>query len=171
VSHLIFVGLMGSGKTAVGKRCAEVLGRPFVDTDELVESGSGQTVAELFATVGEVGFRAVERQAVADACASPTPIVISCGGGAVLDPDNRRHLQSSGRVVWLRAPAAVLAERIGSTSARPLLANGNPEVTLERLATLRAGTYSAIAEATIDTDSLAVEEVVDRVLAEFASEE
>jgi shikimate kinase len=169
--HLIFVGLMGSGKTTVGKRCAEVLGRPFVDTDELVEAGSGQTVAALFATVGEAGFRAVERQAVADACASPTPVVISCGGGAVLDPDNRRHLQASGRVVWLRAPAAVLAERIGSTSARPLLANGNPEVTLERLSTLRAGTYAAIAEATIDTDSLAVEEVVDRVLRELVSQE
>ena len=161
---------MGSGKTTVGKRCAQALGRSFVDTDEIVEASSGQTVAELFATVGEIGFRAVERQAVADACASPTPIVISCGGGAVLDADNRRHLQSSGRVVWLRAPAAVLAERIGSTSARPLLANGNPEVTLERLSTLRAGTYAAVAEITVDTDSLAVDEVVDRVLAEFASE-
>jgi len=165
--HLIFVGLMGSGKTTVGKRCAEVLDRPFVDTDELVEAGSGQTVAELFATVGEIGFRAVERQAVADACAAPTPVVISCGGGAVLDPDNRRRLQASGCVVWLRAPAGVLAERIGSTSARPLLANGNPEVTLERLSTLRAGTYAAIAEATIDTDSLVVDEVVERVLAEY----
>jgi shikimate kinase len=164
----VFVGLMGSGKTTVGKRCAEALDRPFVDIDELVEASSGQSVAELFASVGEAGFRAVERQAVADACASPTPIVISCGGGAVLDPDNRRHLQSSGCVVWLRAPAAVLADRIGSTSARPLLANGNPEVTLERLATLRAGTYSAVAEATIDTGELGVDEVVDRVLREFA---
>ncbi len=165
--HLIFVGLMGSGKTTVGKRCAEVLDRPFVDTDELVEASSGQTVAELFATVGEIGFRAVERQAVADACAAPTPVVISCGGGAVLDPDNRRRLQASGCVVWLRAPAGVLAERIGSTSARPLLANGNPEVTLERLSTLRAGTYAAIAGATVDTDSLGVDEVVERVLAEY----
>ena len=68
----------------------------FVDTDELVEASSGQTVAELFATVGEVGFRAVERQAVADACASPTPVVIACGGGAVLDADNRRRLQAIG---------------------------------------------------------------------------
>ena len=166
--HLIFVGLMGSGKTTVGKRCAEALGRPFVDTDELVEASAGQTVAELFATVGEIGFRAVERQAVADACASPIPIVISCGGGAVLDADNRRHLQSSGHVVWLHAAAPVLAERIGSTSARPLLANGNPEVTLERLSTLRAGTYSAVAEVTIDTGDLAVDEVVERVLHEFA---
>jgi shikimate kinase len=160
---------MGSGKTTVGQACAQALDRPFVDTDELVEASSGQTVAELFATVGEIGFRAVERQAVADACASPSPIVIACGGGAVLDADNRRHLQGSGCVVWLRAPAAVLAERIGSTSARPLLANGNPEVTLERLATLRAGTYAAVAEITVDSDSLTVDEVVARVLAEYAN--
>jgi shikimate kinase len=166
--HLVFVGLMGSGKTTVGKRCAEELGRPFVDTDDLVEASAGQTVAELFATVGEVGFRAVERQAVSDACASPVPVVIACGGGAVLDPDNRRHLQGSGCVVWLQAPAASLADRIGSTSARPLLANGNPEVTLERLATLRAGTYAAVAEAVVDTDGRSVEEVVARALEAYA---
>ncbi len=166
--HLVFVGLMGSGKTTVGKRCAEALDRAFIDTDQLVEAGSAQTVAELFGAVGEDGFRTVERQAVADACASPVPIVISCGGGAVLDSDNRRHLQSSGCVVWLHAPARVLAERIGSTSARPLLANGNPEITLERLSTLRAGTYAAVAEMTIDTNELGVDEVVRRVLDEFA---
>jgi shikimate kinase len=158
---------MGAGKTTIGQRCAEALDRPFVDTDDLVEASCGQTVAELFATVGEVGFRAVERQAVADACASPTPVVISCGGGAVLDADNRRHLQSKGYVVWLHAPPTVLAERIGSTSTRPLLANGNPEVTLERLSALRESTYSAVAALSVDTANGPVSDLADRVLAAY----
>ncbi|MBV8951679.1 MAG: shikimate kinase, partial [Actinobacteria bacterium] len=87
---------MGAGKSTVGRRCAAQLGRPFVDTDDLVETLAGMPVKDVFATQGEDAFRALERQAVADACASPVPAVIACGGGAVLDPTNRRRMQHAG---------------------------------------------------------------------------
>src|SRR5690348_1612699 len=102
-SHVVLVGLMGAGKTTVGHRCAALLGRDFVDTDELIVSTAGVPFDELWAAEGEAGFRARERVAVIDAASSPTPLVIACGGGAVLDADNRRVLRASGFVVWLDA--------------------------------------------------------------------
>ena len=121
MSHLVLVGLMGAGKTTVGERCAQLLGRPFVDTDALVESLTGSTVAEIFECFGEARFRAEEHRAVEDACASPEPLVISCGGGAVMDPENRARLRANGFVVWLAASPEVLAARVGSGDGRPLL--------------------------------------------------
>ena len=122
--HLVLVGMMGAGKTTVGRRCATRLGRGFVDTDDLVESTTGMRVAEIFETQGEPAFRELERVAVADACASPEPLVIACGGGAVLDPDSRRALRDAGLVVWLRAAPEVLSGRVGQDggATRPLLA-------------------------------------------------
>ena len=90
--HLVLVGLMGAGKTTVGRRCAKRLERPFVDTDELVVAAAGVPFAELWSAEEEAGFRVRERAAVADAAASPEPLVIACGGGAVLDSENRRAL-------------------------------------------------------------------------------
>jgi shikimate kinase len=177
--HLVLVGLMGAGKTTVGERCARRLGRPFVDTDDLVESVSGATVAQLFATEGEAGFRARERTAVADACASPVATVIGCGGGAVLDPKNRRALRACGFVVWLRAAPEVLAERVaGDAPDRPLLSPGSPPqaparapagpagvaTTLERLAGTRAAAYEAVADTEIETGGRTVDDVTDAVL-------
>ncbi|MGQ0804044.1 MAG: shikimate kinase [Actinomycetota bacterium] len=169
--HLVLVGLMGVGKTTVGYQCAKRMGRPFVDTDDLVQTAAGMTVAELFTMSGEGRFRAMEREAVADACASPVPAVIACGGGAVLHTDNRRQVKRSGFVVWLQAPPEVLADRVGSGMARaerPLLDDG-PVTTLERLAAVRAGAYEAVADAVVDTDGRSVAEVVDAVLEEYAS--
>src|SRR5437588_12841943 len=94
--HLILIGLMGVGESTGGDECARLLGRPFVDTDDLVEALAAMTVQEVFATQGEAAFRKIESRAVADACASPVPAVIACGGGAVLDPFNRRRLQHAG---------------------------------------------------------------------------
>ncbi|MCZ7526101.1 MAG: shikimate kinase [Acidimicrobiia bacterium] len=166
--HLVLVGMMGSGKSSVGRRCAERLGRPLVDTDELVEATAGATVAELFGSVGEAGFRDLERAAVADVARSPEPLVVSCGGGAVLDPVNRRRLRDAGFVVWLHAPPEVLAGRVGGGSARPLLAGGEPPLaTLERLAALRAAAYAATAHTRVETADRTVDEVTDAVLEVF----
>src|SRR4051794_41193739 len=88
--HLVLIGLMGAGKTTVGRRCAEALGRSFVDTDDLVSTQAGASVPEVFVAEGEAGFRARERAAIADAVASPEPLVIACGGGAVVDGADRR---------------------------------------------------------------------------------
>ena len=167
--HLVLVGLMGAGKTSVGARCAAELGRPFVDTDELVEATAGRTVSEIFAAEGEGGFRARERTAVADACASPEPLVIACGGGAVLDAENRTTMRDHGVVVWLRASPERLAERVGTGDGRPLLDGATPAQALERLAVLRAAAYDAAAHVAIDTDGLGVDDVASRVMEELAS--
>jgi len=167
--HLVLVGLMGAGKTTVGTACAARLHRPFVDTDEVVEATTGQTVAEIFATAGEGTFRDLEQRAIADVCESPAPLVIACGGGAVLDVDNRRRLRASGVVIWLRAAPEVLAARVRhAASTRPLLRSGDPEQQLGRLAEVRADAYESAAHATVDTDARNVEQVVDAILEELA---
>jgi shikimate kinase len=128
-------------------------------------------VAEIFETQGEPAFRNLERVAVADACASPEPLVIACGGGAVLDPENRRVLRNAGTVVWLRAAPEVLSRRCGQGGAvRPLLAGSGSApaaATLERLAGLRADTYDAASDAVVDTDDASLADVADAVVLIF----
>ena len=168
--HLVLIGLMGAGKSTIGERCALRMGRDFVDTDRVVEMQLGQSVAEIFTSGGEPTFRAFEKQAVADACASPQPLVISCGGGAVLDPDNRRQMRASGVVVWLRATPAALAARVRDHLIdRPLLPRTTEaaEQELARLEELRAPAYEASAHVSVTTDGRTVEEVVDTVLEEL----
>jgi shikimate kinase len=166
--HLVLVGLMGVGKSSVGKRCAELLDRPFVDTDELVVAAAGVGFDDLWAAEGEAGFRARERIAVADAAASPTPLVIACGGGAVLDGDNRRALRARGFVVWLDAPPVVLATRLAGDDSRPLLAGGDRATTLTRLADTRAAAYEAAADVRIETDGRTIDDVARRVVEELS---
>jgi shikimate kinase len=156
---------MGAGKTSVGAACAVRLERPFVDTDDLVVARTGMPVAEFFASYGEAAFRELEREVVADVCASPEPLVVACGGGTVLDPENRRRLRASGTVVWLYAPVRVLAERVGITpeSTRPLLA-GDPVVVLSRLEAQREAAYEASAHVRIDTSERDVDQAAIAVL-------
>jgi shikimate kinase len=164
--HLVLVGLMGAGKTTVGAGCATRLGRPFVDTDDLVEVLAGRSVADLFAD-GQDTFRDVERQAVADASASPTPLVIACGGGAVLAAANRAALRATGFVVWLRADPTVLADRVRADGGdRPLLRDGALP-TLVRLAETRDAAYRAVADAEVTTDGRTPDVVADAVVEEF----
>jgi shikimate kinase len=169
--HLVLVGMMGAGKTSVGRVCAQRLQREFFDTDQLVEAREGTTVAEIFSTRGEPTFRALERDAVAAACGATEPAVIACGGGVVLDADNRRTLRDAGCVVWLRAGAAALGDRVRSSSTvRPLVAtDGAVGATdmLERIAADRAGHYDEVADLRVDTEGRSVAEVADVVLEEY----
>ncbi|MDQ1430074.1 MAG: shikimate kinase [Actinomycetota bacterium] len=168
--HLVLIGLMGAGKTTVGERSAELLERPFLDTDQLIESTTRMSVAEIFEHHGEEEFRALERGAIADASASPEPLVIACGGGAVLHAENRRALRAHGVVVWLRASPAVLGERVGAGTSRPLLAGSAPPVaTLARLSELRTPAYEAAAHLQVDTEGCTVDEVAARVVEEYES--
>lgn len=167
--HLVLVGPMGSGKSTVGERCARRLERPLVDTDEIVEAQSASTIAEIFRDLGERGFRELERRAVADACASPTPAVIACGGGAVLDESNREELRDRGFVVWLDTPAEVAAERVGEGSGRPLLDGAAPGERLAVLAEARARAYRDAAHAVVETAGRSIEAVADAVMDAFAA--
>ena len=159
---------MGAGKTTVGAQCAERLDRAFIDVDEVVETTSRHSIEELFELEGEQGFRARERVALTDACAAPEPLVIACGGGAVLDAGNRATMHAAGVVVWLRASPRELAARVGDGSGRPLLVGDAPVDALERLATLREPAYRAAADVVIDTDGLDATAVADAVLEELS---
>ncbi len=120
--HLVLVGLMGVGKSTVGRRLAKELARPFADVDEQVELRAGITIPTMFEREGERAFRRIETEVVADLLARPHPLVVAAGGGLVTEPANRAALAESGAfVVWLRASAEFLARRTDPTH-RPLLA-------------------------------------------------
>ena len=171
--HVMLVGMMGAGKTTIGAECARRLARAFVDTDELIEATAGRTIAEIFSAEGEAGFRVMERAVVADVCASPVPLVIAVGGGAMLDPENRRLAGTKATVVWLRAGPRELAQRVAAQAAeaggeRPLLATADPVAMIERLTSLRADAYDAVADVVVDTDDRSIAAVADAVLEELA---
>jgi len=147
MSQLVIVGAPGAGKSTVGSRVAHTLGAPFLDTDQMVESESGSTVADIFVSEGEAVFRAREADAVARAIAEPDAVV-SLGGGAILDPATRELLGPMS-VVWLKVQAADAARRVGLSSARPLLL-GNVRSTLIRLLDERTPLYESVATVTVD---------------------
>ncbi len=154
--RLLLIGMMGAGKTTVGRLAAGHLGWPYVDSDVEVVTATGKNVAEIFATEGEPAFRAAEAEALCRAL-ERCPVVVSVAGGAVLDPSNRRMIRRSGTVVWLRATVATLAGRVGSGAGRPLLGD-DPPGALAALAAVRRPLYEDLADAVIDTDDLSPEE-------------
>jgi shikimate kinase len=168
MKHLVLIGLMGAGKTTVGRRCAEKLGRDFVDTDDIVIKLAGMSINEIFQTQGEPKFREFERQVVADICLSPAPLVVACGGGTVVDAANRKRLRNAGVVVWLQAPVAVLTTRVGNGATRPLLRD-DPARVLSRLEASREASYGAAADSTVETADRTVDEVAAAVIAAYES--
>jgi shikimate kinase len=163
VSRVLLVGMMGAGKTTVGRLLAERFDCPYVDSDEQVEAATGRTVPELFEADGETAFRAAESAALAGALAADGPIVVAVAGGAVLDPANRDLLRRSGTVVWLRAEPATLAGRVGDGAGRPLL-DGDPAAAVDRLDRVRRPLYREVADVAVDVDGLTAAEVADQVL-------
>ena len=165
--HLLLVGMMGSGKSTCGRLLAEHLGRPYLDSDDEVERACGRSVAEIFASHGELAFRAEEAAALERAVATSSPAVIGVAGGAVLDEANRRLLRASGTVVWLRAEPDALAARLGDGRGRPLLrAPGETVVSvLRRLDEQRRPLYRDLADVTLDVSDLTPGEVVERLAA------
>jgi shikimate kinase len=168
--HLVLIGMMGVGKSSVGRRLALRLGRPFVDSDKLVEERAGKSVPEIFAEDGEPAFRALESEAVRTALDSDTWAVVAFGGGAVLDPDIRERAREGALVVWLQAPPRELARRVSAAQrrsggvARPLLVEGSPEATLEAIAAEREACYRAAAHVLIDTTGRSPGQVATTVL-------
>lgn len=154
VRHVVLVGLMGSGKTTVGRRLADALDRHFVDADAALEAISDRTVAEVFAEDGERGFRAVEADVLEDLLEHHEPSVIASGGGVVLSGENRRRLQAPNvTTVWLDASPAFLAGRAQAKAHRPLLAEADsPREVLERLHAERAELYREVADLVVDVE-------------------
>jgi shikimate kinase len=167
---VVLVGMMGSGKSTVGKRLANALGVPFADSDAEIEARAGCTIAEIFAADGEAAFRATEAATVAELVVADRPAVIATGGGAVLDATTRSLLQERATVVWLRASPGMLAHRIAGDGTRPLLAD-DPDAALRRLVTERDPLYRATADHVVDVDHVARKDVVDRVLDALAADD
>jgi shikimate kinase len=162
--HLVLVGLMGSGKTTVGRIVAERLHRPFHDSDVMIEERTGKTVREIFADEGEEAFRAVETEVLLDALAHPEPSVIAAAGGVVLSDENRSALRDGrSRVVWLCADPDQLVDRVRGGAHRPLL-DDDPQAALRRMSTDRQALYREVAHAIVRTDGRSVFEVVEAVL-------
>ena len=168
--RVLLVGMMGAGKTTVGRLLASRLHCRYLDSDQQVEARTGRTVAELFADGGEPAFRSFERDALADAVATDDSVVVAVAGGAVLDPGNRALLRRSGTVVWLRARPATLAARVEASGDhhRPLLGD-DPGEALERLDAVRRPLYAEVADVVIDVDDLTPEAVADQVLAKLCA--
>ncbi len=166
VRHVVVVGMMGSGKTTVGRQVAAIAGLDFHDSDELVEATTGRTVAEIFEAEGEAAFRAHEHRALEEMLAAPEPSVIAAAGGSVLDAANRELMREAGTVVWLRADPAVLVERTRSGDHRPLLAHDRAGV-LARLSAEREHLYAEVADVIVDVDDLGPAEAADRVAEEL----
>lgn len=161
--HVILVGMMGSGKSAVGPILAERLGRPFLDSDEQVESRTGRTVREIFEADGEAAYRRLESAALREAVEGPEPVVVAAAGGTVLDPANRELMRSGGTVVWLYADPAILAGRVTPGDHRPLLGD-DPAGNLRRLHEERLPLYREVADHVVDIGDRPADEVAEQVL-------
>ena len=137
---IVLVGLMGAGKTTLGRRIAPELGLPFIDSDSEVEKAAGCTIGEIFKNSGEKIFRDVERRVMLRLL-SQSPAVIGSGGGSFMDVDTRNHIRKKGTSIWLRADLELLYRRARRRTHRPLLNNDDPRKTLMRLMKERYADY------------------------------
>lgn len=163
---IVLVGLMGAGKSTVGRRLARRLGLPFVDTDAAIEDAAGYSAAEMFERYGENDFRDGERRLVARLVDGQVR-VIATGGGVFADPGTRQLLNHRAITVWLDAPVDVLASRTSRRDTRPLLRNGDHKGTLERLAKEREPAYSE-AHIRVTSGNSAHGEVVEAIVKALA---
>lgn len=159
---IVLVGLMGAGKTTVGRRLAQRLGLSFVDADVEIERAAGETIPEIFERHGEATFREGERRVIARLL-DGEPQVLATGGGAFMDQTTRDNISARGLSVWLRADLDVLMRRVLRRNNRPLLKQGDPRATMERLIGERYPVY-AQADVTVESIEGPHEVVVDDVI-------
>jgi shikimate kinase len=146
---IVLIGLMGAGKTAVGKRLAARLDLPFIDADSEIELAAGQTISEIFAEHGEPYFRSGEARVIARLLGGG-PEVLATGGGAYMDARTRANIKAGGISVWLKAELPVLLHRVRRRDHRPLLTAGSPDAVMRELMKKR---YPVYAEADITVES------------------
>ncbi|WP_018631614.1 shikimate kinase [Neomegalonema perideroedes] len=166
---LALVGLMGAGKTAIGKRLALAAEVPFLDADAEIEAAARMTIPEIFALHGEPAFRDGERRVIARLAETPAPFVLATGGGAFMDPNTRKLLKERCVVLWLKADVDVLVRRLAKKSDRPLLESGDRRATLAALIERRHPVY-AEAHLTLDGGEATQEEALLHALALLARE-
>jgi shikimate kinase len=164
---LVLVGLMGAGKSTIGKRVAQMLGVPFVDADTEIELASRMTIPELFERYGEPEFRDLERRFIRRILRTG-PKVLATGGGAFMNEQTRRAIARAGVSVWLKAELDVLMERVSRKGNRPLLKTANPRATMQELMDKRYPVY-ALSEITVisrdEKKDVMAGEVIDALVA------
>jgi shikimate kinase len=161
---VILVGMMGAGKTAVGTATARILGVPFLDSDDEITQAAQRTIPEIFARDGEAFFRARETEVLGRLLQGP-PVILSTGGGAFLNEQNREMIHSAGVAVWLRADLDLLWQRVRHKTTRPLLRTADPRATLATLYAARSPIY-ALADLVVDAlPDLSVDGMAHKVIA------
>lgn len=167
---IVLIGMMGAGKTTVGRRLAARLGRHFVDSDEEVEKAAGMSIEDIFAAHGEADFRAGEVKVIARLL-KESGIVLGTGGGAFMNAETRGLIKQSAVSVWIKADFELLFQRVSRRSNRPLLKTANPRETLQKLIDARYPTYAeadiTITSRDVPQDQVA-SEVIDAIIAHFA---
>jgi shikimate kinase len=164
---IVLVGMMGAGKSSIGRRLAAELGLPFIDADTEIETAAGMTIPEIFEAHGEPYFRSGEARVIARLLEGG-PQVLASGGGAFINPQTRALIRERGVSVWLKAEVDVLLRRIRRRSDRPLLKTGDPEQALRRLVNERYPVY-AEADVTVHSQDVAHEAIVADILAALAA--
>jgi shikimate kinase len=159
---VVLVGLMGAGKSSVGRRLAKRLRLPFFDADQEIEKAAGCSINEIFSRHGEAAFRSGERRVIARLLDSGAH-VLATGGGAFMDPETRAAIHDKGISIWLNAELEVLLERVLRRDNRPLLKQGDPEKILRRLIAERSPVY-ALADLTVTSGQGPHENVVDQIV-------
>jgi len=160
---VLMIGMMGSGKTTVGRLVAERLGVPYLDNDEEVHRVTGRTVPEIAEAEGPAGVRAAEADYLRGVLAGRKPAVAGVPGGVVIDPELRAALRAGGFPVWLRARPATLAARVGTGAGRPWL-DEDPERWLAAMDAERAGWYAEVARLIVDVDDLPADQVAEKIV-------
>jgi shikimate kinase len=163
MSSVVLIGLMGTGKTTVGKMLARQLNKPFVDVDILIEEKLGMTISEVFDEYGEPYFRKIEKEMISEISKSDD-VIVAAGGGAVLDDGNMASLKKMGHLIHLFARSEIILKRIGNQHHRPLLETADREERVARLLEQR-GPYYDRADTMIDTSDLEVKDVVAKIIA------
>jgi shikimate kinase len=160
---IALIGMMGAGKSSVGRRLAARLNVPFRDADAEIEAAAGCTISEIFARYGETAFRDGERKVIARLLQEP-PHILATGGGAFIDPETRASMKKCAVTIWITAPVDILLARVQRKDDRPLLKSGNTREILERLLKERTPIY-AEADLTVDSENGPHADTVERIVA------
>jgi shikimate kinase len=161
MANIVLVGFMGTGKTSIGKHLAEKLGCEFIETDDIIEQREGASIKEIFEKKGEPYFRDVEKEVVREV-SQKRGVVISAGGGAIIDDENFKNLKKNSVIICLEASPEVILKRTKGNTCRPLLNVSNPRKKVEELLGKRKPYYKK-ADYCINTDGLTIEQVVGKI--------
>ncbi len=169
LTNIFLIGPMGVGKTTIGHLLAKALYMTFIDSDQEIEKRASVSIPLIFEHEGEAGFRQRERAAIAD-LTTHHDVILSTGGGVVLDINNRKHLQNRGYVIYLHASVDELLERTAQNNNRPLLQTENPRERLETILNERHPLYTAVADATIETGQRNIRQVLKAIITHLQCE-